>query len=415
MVARSFPPVVDPVVLREVWTGHRGLPGVAFTDETWFAAEVDSLLTPHWLCIALTDDVAAPGDLRPVTVAGLPLVVVRGDDDAVRVFHNVCSHRGAQLVDEPQCGAGRISCPYHQWTYGLDGALEHTPHAGGFRVHHVPEIERAELGLRAVRAATWHGFVFVDLSGVAEPFEDYIRPTAQRLAPVDFSIARHDREVDAEFTLRSNWKTIVENFVESYHVPRVHPALQAFNPMSAHFQILGGAHYAGQGGTAYGASDNPEPMPGEDLPTCAGLVAQPWSYESLYVFPNFIIAPVENMMFVILTYPQSAGVTTERVCFFFYGDEAMTDAHRSGRQAVADGILQVNREDVAIVEACQRGRRSPAFVGGVFLPKQEGTSQLVQQVFAGRMLEHLGESIDFSGLPVADVFHELAGTPEPTA
>lgn len=413
MVASPLPSAVDPALLRDVWAGRRGLPGAAFTDEAWFAADVESLLTPHWLCIGLADDVAEPGDLYPVTVAGLPLVVVRGDDGAVRVFHNVCSHRGAQLVDEPQCRAARISCPYHQWMYALDGTLDHTPHAGGFRVHHAPEIDRDRHGLSAVRTAVWHGFVFVDLSGTAVAFEDHIEPTARRLAPVDFSIARHDRELDTAFTLQSNWKTIVENFVESYHVPRVHPALQAFNPMSAHFQILGGAHYAGQGGTAYGASDNPEPMPGEDLPRCAGLVAQPWSYESLYVFPNFIIAPVENMMFVILTYPQSAGVTTERLCFFFYGDEAMTEAHRAGRRAVADGIVQVNREDVSIVEACQRGRRSPAFDGGVFLPRQEATSRLVQQVFAGRMLEHLGDAVDFSGLAVADVFHQLAGTTDP--
>lgn len=403
---------LDRDLLRDVFAGGRGLPSAAFVDERWFAAEVESLVAPHWMCIAIADDVAEPGDLHPVTLAGMPLLVTRGRDGDVRVFHNVCSHRGTQLVDAPQCGASRITCPYHQWMFGLDGTLEHTPHAGGFRVHTAPEIDKNAHGLRQVRSAVWNGFVFIDLSGTAIPFDDHIRPTAERLAPVDFSLIRHDRALDTDYVLQSNWKIIVENFVESYHVPQVHPDLQKFNPMSAHFQIVGGPHYTGQGGTAYGAADNPEPMPGEDLPKMQGLVDQPWSYESLYAFPNFVIAPIENMLFVLLAYPQSAGVTTERLLFFFYGDESMTEAHAPGRAHVADAIVQVNSEDIRIVEACQRGRRSPAFVGGVFLPQQELTSLVTQQTVAGRMLEHLGETVDWSTLPFVDVYHDLAGTPD---
>jgi choline monooxygenase len=401
---------LDRELLRDVFAGRRGLPSAAFVDERWFAAEVESLVVPHWMCVALADDVAEPGDLHPFTLAGMPLLAARGRDHEVRVFHNVCSHRGSMLVDAPQCGVSRITCPYHQWMFGLDGALEHTPHAGGFRVHTAPEIDKDVHGLRQVRSAVWNGFVFVDLSGTAVPFDEHIRPTADRLSPVDFSLLRHDRALDRDYVLQSNWKTIVENFVESYHVPQVHPDLQKFNPMSAHFQIVGGPHYTGQGGTAYGASDNPEPMPGEDLPKMQGLVEQTWSYESLYSFPNFVIAPVENMLFVILAFPQSAGVTTERLLFFFYGDESMAKEHTAGRAHVADAIVQVNAEDIRIVEACQRGRRSPAFVGGVFLPRQELTSLVTQQTIAGRMLEHIGDTVDWSTLPFVDVFHELADT-----
>lgn len=395
-------------MLQAVFEGRRGLPGEAFVDEDWFAAEAAALVAAQWMCIALDDDVRAPGDLYPVVLAGLPLVVARGDDGVVRVFHNVCSHRGAVLVDEPLCGAKSITCPDHQWRYGTDGALEHTPHAGGFKVHRAPEAPHEQLGLTPVRSVSWNGFVFVNLSGTAVDFAEHIRPTAARLAPVDFSLFRHDREVERSYTVHSNCKTIVENFVESYHVPQVHPELQRFNPMSAHFQILGGAAYAGQGGTAYGASDNPQPMPGADLPTMPGISSQSWSYESLCAFPNLVIAPIENMTFVVLALPQSAGVTTERLLFFFYGDEAMTDAHREGRADVARSIVQVNDEDIRIVESCQRGRRSPAFVGGVFMPKQETTSLLVQQIVAGRLLQHLGDDVDFSGLAVGDIFHELA-------
>lgn len=394
--------------LREVFAGRRGLPAEAFVDERWFASEVDLLMRRHWVCVGLTRDAAGPGDLFPIEFAGWPLVCVRDATGLLRVFHNVCSHRGAMLVETAECAAARITCPYHRWMYGLEGDLQHTHHVGGFRVHVTPEADPAALGLRQVRSAEWHGFLFVDLSGEAEPFDDFIRPTEQRLAPVDFSIVRDDPAFDATYALRSNWKTVVENFVESYHVPQVHPELQRFNPMSAHFQILGGAAYAGQGGTAYGSGDNPAPMPGDDLPRMQSLLVQDFSYESLYVFPNLILVPVENMMFSIIVSPTSAGETSERVSFAFYTDESLGEAFRTSREAVVASIIQVNSEDIAIVESCQRGRRSPAFTGGVFVQRQEATSQLVQRMFAGRMLQQMGEAVDLTTLPVEDIHHEHA-------
>jgi choline monooxygenase len=399
---------LDIPMLREVFAGRRGLPAAAFIDEQHFAEETRLLMGRHWACIGFEHDVARAGDLYPMVFAGMPLLMVRDTAGELRVFHNVCSHRGAVLVDEPKCGAARITCPYHRWMYGLDGVLEHTHHIGGFRVHVTPEADPAQLGLAPIATRVWNGYVFVDLSGEAGSFDDYIRPTADRMAPVDFDIIRHDPAFDATFELQSNWKIIVENFVESYHVPQVHPELQKFNPMSAHFQILGGAAYAGQGGTAYGSADNAAPMPGDDLPLMDTLVAQPFSYESLYVFPNLILAPVQNMMFSIVAYPVSAGVTVERIAFFFYTDESLTEQHREGRQAVAEAILQVNNEDIAIVESCQRGRHSPAFAGGVFVRNQEATSLLVQRVFAGRLLEQLGVEVDLATLPMEDIYHELA-------
>ena len=395
-------------VLGEVFAGARGLPAAAFVSESYFAEEMALLMHRHWVCIGLDRDVALPGDLRPIEFAGIPLVMARDSDSELRVLHNVCSHRGAMLVDAPQCGAARITCPYHRWMYGLDGTLEHTHHVGGFRVHVTPEAEPSELGLQAVRSHVWNGFVFVDLSGRAAAFDDFIRPTAERLAPVDFGIVRDDPSFDLDVEVRSNWKTIIENFVESYHVPQVHPELQRFNPMSAHYQILGGAAYAGQGGTAYGSADNPAPMPGDGLPVMPSLVVQDFSYESLFIFPNLILVPVANMMFWIIVSPVAAGITHERVGFGFYTDEALSEAHRPGREAVVASIVEVNSEDIAIVESCQRGRRSPAFVGGVFMRRQEATSLLVQRVVAGRLLEQLGDTVDFSSLPVEDIHHDLA-------
>jgi choline monooxygenase len=398
----------DRELLRAVFRGERGLPGAWFHDEARFAAEVAALLHDGWACAGFAHDAAAPGDVHPVELAGLPLLLVRDRDGRLRVFHNVCRHRGAELVREPAGALHRLTCPYHQWSYGLDGSLVHTPHAGGYRLHVTPEADVGALGLREVRSATWLGCVFVDVGGRAAPFEQWLAPAAERIERVvDASLLRHDPDGDARFEVAANWKAIVENYVESYHVPPVHPALQSFNPMAAHYQILGGASYVGQGGTAYGAASNPRPMPGDALPTMPGLVAAPFDYEGLWIAPNLIVTPLLNATYLMVLDPVAAGRTHERFAFFFYGDEAMASHHADGRRAVRDAIRVVNDEDIAIVESCQRGRRSPAFTGGVFLTRQEATSLLVQRIVAARLLAASGEDVDATTLPVADVFHDL--------
>ncbi|MDQ3739155.1 MAG: hypothetical protein M3337_08305 [Actinomycetota bacterium] len=155
-----------------------------------------------------------------------------------------------------------------------------------------------------------------------------------------------------------------------------------------------------------GAADNPQPMPGDALALMASSMQQDYGYESLWIFPNLIVAPVPNMTFVIVLYPDAPGVTVERVAFYFNGDEAMAAEHADGRAAAAAAILQVNNEDIAIVESCQRGRRSKPFVGGVFMTKQEATSIQVQLIVAGRLLEQSGDAVDLATLPVEEIHHD---------
>ena len=135
----------------------------------------------------------------------------------------------------------------------------------------------------------------------------------------------------------------------------------------------------------------------------ATLVAPPFA-QSVYVSP-LILAPVEHSSRCVY---RSRLVRGARIAFYFYTDESLTERHREGRTAVADAILQVNNEDIAIVESCQRGRHSPTFAGGVFMTNQEATSLLVQRVFAGRLLEQLGAEVDVAMLPIQDIYHELA-------
>jgi choline monooxygenase len=146
----------------------QGLPGRHFTDEAVFELERHAVFMQGWMCIGLSSDIPAKGDIKPVNILGHSLLLVR--EDALQVFHNVCSHRGSPLVETPAHGRARIVCPYHSWTYRLDGELVSTPHVGGPRRHTCETINPESLRLRRVRCAEWAGYVFINMSGIAPAF-----------------------------------------------------------------------------------------------------------------------------------------------------------------------------------------------------------------------------------------------------
>jgi len=391
--------------LRSLINSDVGFPGEWFTNEHFFDIERERLLKRSWLCIGLSSDVPKHGCIHPVDTLNVPLVMVR-DSSTLRVFHNVCSHRGSRLVNEPCSGRVRLVCPYHGWTYSLDGALKKSPHVAGASIHEHSGWNTQLLGLVPVRSAEWGGHVFVDLSSQAETFESWIEPVAERLAlPPNSRIAR-DAQLAQAVDVATNWKIIVENFVESYHLPWVHQELNKINPMERHYQILGGHRYLGQGGDNYSGQQ----MYGSNLPTFYPE-ADRSRYEAIYVFPNLILGPFADFMFSIIIQPQSAGKSRERIEFFFASDGALEPEYAVSREQAAKFILDVNREDVAIVETVQRGRTSPVFNGGHFSLPQEATSLQFHKMIAARLLAEPGQSVDeVLRLPTQDIRHRTIAT-----
>lgn len=357
-----------------------GLPGEAFTSEELFRHEAQRLFYRSWCCIGLTEDVSRPGQARPGELLGQPLLILR-NANGVEVFHNLCSHRGALLVTEVVQLKRYIVCPYHSWTYSLDGKLARTPHAGGAGVHDDCGVDRNGSGLRRVRSATWHGLLFVNLSGDAAPFDQFIAPIEQRIGVPVASALRLDPTHSQSAVLNANWKLVIENFVESYHVPSVHRNLEAVNPMALHYQILGGRSYVGQGGNG----EKWQQAGGEhDLPARPhGKVSQ---YEVFWVYPNLILGPIGYLCFVIMLFPKSAAVTHERLEFFFYGEEALAQRYAAERKRQVDFLVHINNEDIGICARTQAGRSSMGFSGGIFCSRQEHSSLRVQQIVAAEML-----------------------------
>ena len=200
----------------------RGLPNYAYTSEEFFALEQQQLFANTWTCIGNACSLPEPGDLQPVGFLGEPLLMLRNKAGQIKVFHNVCSHRGNELVWQACNTATTIQCPYHAWAYDLDGKLLSTPHIGGTGIHQIDSLERGKNGLRPVRSAVWMDLVFVNLSENAPDFASFIAPLQHRLdrfASAEQFAALKPAADHGRYTIdfAGNWKLCVENYLESYH------------------------------------------------------------------------------------------------------------------------------------------------------------------------------------------------------
>jgi phenylpropionate dioxygenase-like ring-hydroxylating dioxygenase large terminal subunit len=210
----------------------RTLPADAYTSEEFFDWEVGSLLRGGWQCLAHVSQIPKPGDFLNLDLLGEPLIVVRDKGGAVRVLSRVCPHRAMDIMpvgfgydghgpaeakpDAPGCGHTRIFlCPYHAWTFELDGRLKACP-----EMQQADGFARDDFGLKAFRSEVWQGFIFVNLDGGAEPFAEGMGEMADDLAA--FRLADMQLVVAREWDCPFNWKALVENFMESYHHLGIH-------------------------------------------------------------------------------------------------------------------------------------------------------------------------------------------------
>lgn len=365
-----------------------GLPNSLYVDEGGAEVERARVFAGGWACAGRASDVARSGEVQPVDLYGLPLLLLRDAGGAIRVFHNVCSHRGQLLVREPCKVQGVIRCPYHSWTYGLDGGLRGTPHIGGVGRHEAPGFEPSRHGLKPVRSAVWADQVFVDVSGVAPPFEHCIGELVARWRPFwgddgpDLLRISGDGST-LEMEVQANWKLAVENYCESYHLPWVHPGLNTYSRLQDHYNISGTDGFSGQGVTAYNLVD----VAGTSLPRFPSWPAErERTAEYVSLFPNLLLGLQVDHFFTLLVRPLSPSRTREELRIYYIGEEAKQDRYEASRRAVLESWRVVFSEDVWAVEGMQAGRRSPAFQGGVFTPVMDVPTHDFHRWVAGRLM-----------------------------
>lgn len=340
-------------------TGEGGtcLPNACYTSPEWLKLENERLFARTWMYAACLDQLARPGDAFPTSIGDKPVLLVHGRDGVVRAFHNVCRHRGAVLVDEPCSGLAALRCPYHAWTYGLDGSPRTRPHFHGGERH---DVSGAWPGLVPIRLGMFHRAIFLNLDGMAPPFEEFIAPLAARLAGHDLGALRLARTLVWEF--QANWKLVFENYFDNYHVAAVHPRLNAFFPMRKRSGFIPDGQLMR---TEYTFGE-PEEGRGKGLPYYPGLKPELTRFGAGYhLFPSCCYQVWPDQLTIFQVFPVAPDHTIEHLHIFMVGDAATDEAHREARQGVFDMWDELNREDIDAIHWMQAGRRSPAFDGGV--------------------------------------------------
>jgi len=200
-----------------------GMPG-RFYEEDFYKLEQAKLFPSSWCAVTVGSAIPNPGDVLPLDIAGWPVLIVRTKAGEIRAFHNVCRHRGIRLVSD-RTNAPRISCPWHAWTYSLDGALLATPELGGQGINKVEGFEKKELGLKPIPVGQWLDLIFINIDGTAQPFADYVAPIDALFADYDLSRLRHGQQITDDYD--GNWKISMEGGIEDYHLTFAHPQLDA--------------------------------------------------------------------------------------------------------------------------------------------------------------------------------------------
>jgi glycine betaine catabolism A len=347
------------------------LPGEAYTSDAVLGWERRNLFAGTWTCLgraaeSFTGPAATRLTQRALVVGDIPVLLTRAEDGGpVRAFANTCRHRGHELLPEGGTG-GRdlVPCPYHAWAYGLDGTLRRAP---GFQ--DVPAFERRSHGLLELPAVEWHGWTFANATGKAAPFAEHLGALESLVAPYAperlTSAARH------EYTVRANWKVIVENYQECYHCPLIHPELCAVSPPTS------GDNYDLPGAWVGGAMDLRD---GVETMSLTGrsqgtFIDGTDRRRVLYLalFPNLLLSLHPDYVMAHLLVPEAPDRT--RVTCSWYVPEGVADATYA-----VEFWDRTNRQDWAACESVQRGLASPHFRPGPFAPNEDAVHRWVTMV-----------------------------------
>ncbi|HKK98568.1 MAG TPA: aromatic ring-hydroxylating dioxygenase subunit alpha [Marivita sp.] len=376
--------IIDPVLanVQKPTAQARGLPNAHYTDASTFLEERDALFGVGWAGLAVASDVPDRGDAVPISFLGIPLLLLRGRDDVVRVFQNICRHRGMILVDAPRKIEGAIRCPYHSWCYSTQGKLVATPHVGGpgFNTH--DEMDRDTLGLIEVRSHIWRDIIWINLSGQAPAFEDAMADVIARWAEFDQPMYHGGADSRFSLTVNANWKLAIENYCESYHLPWVHPGLNSYSRLEDHYNIEIEGASSGQGTLVYRQLSDDA---GNRFADFDGL-SDTWDAgaEYLSIFPNVLLGVHRDHAFAIILQPEAPDRTVEHV-HIYYATDTTDDTLRVRN---AGQWKLVFEEDIFVVEGMQRGRNAPGFDGGRFSPAMDGPTHCFHRWAAQRLSDH---------------------------
>lgn len=353
------------------------LPNRGFTSAAWLEAERDTIFRRTWVALCFDGDVPCIGDALPRELVGIPLLCLRGEDDRVRVFQNLCPYDGCPVVLEPQTGRESLRAPYHGWRYDLRGKLLSIPYWDG-----TPEGGLGALGqhngdLAEVATAVCMGIVFVNLAPEPPPFEEYIAPLADLLEPWDLEIATPGEPSIVEggpvyeYVVAANWKTYYENTcINVLHEAFVH-AIYDISERVPRVQNGAKTYWdhidRGLMALAYRHEDFVETYPKLGIPHLGRDAAPPNAYWAA-LFPNLHLGISAEWIIPILALPEAPDRTLIRESYYFHPAAATGSPHRIAREVLYGSLRLGHMEDQRIIEGIQRARASSATLQNFYAP-----------------------------------------------
>ncbi len=340
-----------------------GLPAKTYTDHEFWKKECNTVLADGWLFVGFVHELLKAGDVVPIFIANKPILLVKNNNNKINAFHNACSHRCLKLVNEKKNVGKAIRCPYHFWTYDLEGKLKAAPHIGGTNQHKPKGFNFSNHGLKPIRIHIWYDWIFVNLSGKAKKFVDYAKPLIKKFKDTDFKKLKYAATLDFG-KINSNWKFLIENFIEPYHVQFVHKTTTN-QPLKDHYTIVDGI--------CYGSGVN---VKKEDEKNSNALSV---TSRYLSLFPNFIISNYfPNQIGVYLNVPISPVETIQKRIIYTSDGKNMTEEESNTAKKI---WWNVHKEDHNICERLQEGRLSPVSnQGGLLSPYWEKGVQAFQKL-----------------------------------
>ena len=349
-----------------------GLPNECYLNDEYFKIEREKVFFDNWIVVGVSSSVPETGDAKPFNLMGIPLLILRDKNNKIRVFHNVCSHRGMILLNKECKLKNTIRCPYHSWSYNFNGELIATPHVGGMNIHEADGFIKSKSNLKEVSSYVWMDLIFINVNKNKKDFEESIDPLEKQwskfISKEDQKLIRHAGDFGYfNMEVKSNWKFAIENYCESYHLPWVHPELNRVSNLKDHYHIEDLTEtFSGQGSNKYSQQfDGNKKL--STFPNWPSNLYQNSEYVSL--FPNVMLGIHVDHFYAFWLEPLSNNNTREHFEMYYVGDEsASSDEYKEIRKKNFAFWQEVMNEDVAAIEGMQRGRSSPAYSGGNFSP-----------------------------------------------
>ena len=371
--------------LSEVINHGKQLLHTFYVDDQHHQLELRSIFEKGWMGIGFASEFARPGQSAAIEVLGKPILVTCDQHGKIRVFANVCRHRGHRLLTTDSCRGKLLTCPYHAWSYSLDGQLVSAPYWDGIENTGPPDSVKPELSLVPLRFAIWYDIVFVNFSEDATPLETTLSPLSERW---ENRPAKALQPFSArEFTMQGNWKLVAENFLDNYHLPWIHPEIGGIGEDSLGLSVANlqpGENILGFSHPTAGQSKGKTAAP---LPAWHHLSSSEQSIQDLFfIFPNVCLVMEGYYLWSMILHPSSVSTTNEKLRLYLVDESALGAEYERSREELAKVINRINEQDAEVIRNLQLGRNHPAASQGAFCPTHDELGQWFHQMVARMLL-----------------------------